>query len=312
MRLPSENSRSALCPPASRNRWAHKPDALAHGERLQIQVLVDPIFKIGHTFNDLCQFRLTKDDDLQELFRVRLEVQQFAQHFQRRRTELLPLIYKKDKIPVLLQRLIENPILNDADALPARHALGRPLPGEQLAQVPHEFIGILEPRVQQQKDVDAALLVQAPQQTAAQRALSRAHLAENHVQAPPQPDGDFQPVQAVLVRRRSVIRVRVRRVRKRAPASDSGAPNSCSFGNTLKKTALEEKGKRSSRERERTGLPVFPGLHPSALFQLPDGLTETPLVLCVDEGRLGRDDALHKQAFDVVVHRLHPNIAIGL
>ena len=99
---------------------------------------------------------------------------------------------------------------------------------------------------------------------------------------------------------------------KTAPASDSGAPNSCSFGNTLKKTALEEKGKRSSRERERTGLPVFPGLHPSALFQLPDGLTETPLVLCVDEGRLGRDDALHKQAFDVVVHRLHPNIAIGL
>ena len=83
---------------------AHKPDALAHGERLQIQVLVDPIFKVGHTFNDLCQFRLPKDDDLQELFRVRLEIQQFAQHFQRRRTELLPLIYKKDKIPVLLQR----------------------------------------------------------------------------------------------------------------------------------------------------------------------------------------------------------------
>ncbi len=187
---------------------ADEADAFAHGKGFQGKVFVDPVLEVGHPLDDRCQFRLSENDDLQQLFGVGFKVEQFAQDFQRGGGQLLAFVDEEDQIAALVQRTVENAVLDEAHAVAPGSLFGRALAGQQLAQMAHEGVGVLKARIEQQEDVHALLAAERAQKAAAERALAGAHFPEHDVEP---------PAQAGFMGRRPIVGVGIGRIGKRLP-----------------------------------------------------------------------------------------------
>jgi len=152
---------------------------------------------------DLLEFFLGEDDDLQELVLVRFIVQEFTENLQAEVRQLLPLVDDEDDGLVLVHAFPKEIVLDAFLPLPVAVLKRISLDPQRHGHRLQEFRRAAEGGVQQEMRLNirtaASVVGKFQDQLAAERRLPRSHLAQDDVKTAAESDRELDLLKTALV-----------------------------------------------------------------------------------------------------------------